>query len=49
MLVYPMENEMPVIHHAIEQWGCGYTNKDNKSLSEKTQGHLTLKPKSKFM
>jgi hypothetical protein len=36
MLVYPMENEMPVVHHAIEWWVCGYINKDNKSLGEKT-------------
>jgi hypothetical protein len=46
---YLMENEMPFVHHTIEQWGCDYTNKDDKSLSERTQRHLMLKPESKLM
>ncbi len=49
MLVYPMENEMSLIHHVVEQWGCGYTNENNQSPIEKTRGHLMLKPKSKLM
>jgi hypothetical protein len=36
MLTYPMENKMPFVHHTIEQWGCGYTIKDNKGLNERT-------------
>jgi hypothetical protein len=35
MLAYLMENEMPFVHHTIEQWGCGYTNNDDKSLNER--------------
>jgi len=35
-LIYPMENKMPFIYHAIERWGCGYTDKDNKGLCERT-------------
>jgi hypothetical protein len=38
-----MENEMPLVHHAIEQWGCDYTIKDNKGLNERNQGHPMLK------
>jgi hypothetical protein len=49
MLVYPMENEMPIVHHVVEWWGCNYTNEDGKGLSKRTQGHLMLKPKSKLM
>jgi hypothetical protein len=26
-LVYPMENKMPLAHHAIKQWGCSCTIK----------------------
>ncbi len=48
-LAYPMENKMPLIHHIVEQWGYGYTNEGNKGLSERTQRHLMLKPKSKLM
>jgi hypothetical protein len=36
LLTYPMENEMPFIHHIIEQWGCGHTNENDKGLSERT-------------
>jgi hypothetical protein len=36
MLTYLMENEMPFVHHTIKWWGCNYTNKDNKGLSERT-------------
>ncbi len=49
VLTYPMENEMPFIHHVVEQWGCGYTNKEGKGLSERTRAHPMLKPKSKLM
>ncbi len=49
MLAYPMENEMPFVHHTIEQWGCGYTNNDDKSLNERIWRHLVLKPKFKLM
>jgi len=31
MLVYPMENEMPFVHHVVKRWGCGYTNDDKKA------------------
>jgi hypothetical protein len=48
-LVYPMENKMPLGHHVVERWGCNYTNEEDKSLSERTQKHLMLKPKSKLM
>jgi hypothetical protein len=44
VLTYPMEKKMPFIHHVVERWGCGYTNEDDKSLSERTQRHLMLKP-----
>jgi hypothetical protein len=40
---------MPLVHHIVKQWGCSYTNEDDKGLSERTQGHLMLKPKSKLM
>jgi hypothetical protein len=49
VLVYPMENKMPFVHHVIEQWGCGYIDEDDKGLNERTQGHLMLKPESKLM
>ncbi len=48
-VTYRMENEMPLVHHIVERWGCDYTNKDNKGLIERTQWHLMLKPKSKLM
>ncbi len=48
-LAYLMENEMPFVHHTIEWWGCGYTNKDDKNLNERTRKHLMLKPESKLM
>jgi hypothetical protein len=44
VLAYPMENKMSLVHHSIEQWGCSYTNKDDKGLIERTQGHIMLKP-----
>jgi hypothetical protein len=44
-----MENEMPLVHHVIEWWGCGFTIKDDKGLNERTQGLLKLKPMSKLM
>jgi hypothetical protein len=49
VLVYPMKNEMPLLHHAIKWWGCGYTIEDNKSLNERTKGHPMLKPMSKLI
>jgi len=48
-LTYSMENEMSLVHHATERWGCDYTNKDSKGLSERTRGHSMLKPRSKLM
>ncbi len=47
-LAYPMENEMPLLHHIVKWWGC-YINEDDKSLSERTRKHPMLKPKSKLM
>jgi hypothetical protein len=50
VLTYPiLENKMSFVHHAIEQWGCGSTIKDDKSLNERIQRHLMLKPMSKLM
>jgi hypothetical protein len=48
-LAYPMENEMPHVHHAVEWWRCNYTNEDDKGPSGRTRGHLMLKTKSKLM
>jgi hypothetical protein len=48
-LAYIMENKMSLVHHVVGQWRCGYTNKDDKGLSERTQRHPMLKPKSKLM
>jgi hypothetical protein len=31
VLIYPMENKMPLVHHTKEWWGRGYIFKDNKS------------------
>jgi len=36
VLAYLMENEMSLIHHATEWWGCGYINENDKGLSERT-------------
>jgi len=36
MLTYPMENEMPFIHHAIKQEGCGCIIEDDEILNERT-------------
>jgi hypothetical protein len=36
LLVYQMENETPLVRHAVEQHGCGYTIKDDESLNERT-------------
>jgi hypothetical protein len=44
-----MGNEMPFVHHVIEQWGYGYTNKDGKGLNERTQRYIMLKLNSKLM
>jgi hypothetical protein len=37
-----MENKMPLIHHVVKQWGCGYIDKDNKGLSEKDPRTLNV-------
>jgi hypothetical protein len=26
VLTYQMKNEMPIVHHIIEKWGCSYTD-----------------------
>jgi hypothetical protein len=44
MLAYLVENEMPFVHHAEKQWGCGCINKDNKNQDGRTQGYIMLKP-----
>jgi hypothetical protein len=49
VLVYPMENQMSLVHHVVERCRCGYIDKDDKCLNERTQRHLMLKPKSKLM
>ncbi len=49
VLIYSMENEMSLIHHIVEHWGCGYINEDCKGLNEKTQWHPMSKPKFKLM
>ncbi len=49
VLIYPMENKMPLICHIVEQHGCGCTIEDDESLNERTQGHSKMKPKSKLM
>jgi hypothetical protein len=36
VLIYPMEDNMPFVHHVIERWGCDYTIENDKSLNEKT-------------
>jgi hypothetical protein len=36
-LAYPMENEMSLVHHIVEQGGCGYIIKDDKGLNENTR------------
>jgi hypothetical protein len=43
-----MENKIPFVYHAIEWWGCGYIDKDNKGLSESTRGHLMLNPNPSY-
>ncbi len=49
VLIYTMENKMSLVYHTIDWWGCNYTNKDDKGLNERTQGHPMLKFKSKPM
>jgi hypothetical protein len=36
VLAYPMESEMPFVHHTIEWWGCDYIIEDGKGLNERT-------------
>jgi hypothetical protein len=48
-LIYPKENEMPLIHHIVKQQGCSYIIKNNESLNERTQKHPKTKPKSRLM
>ncbi len=49
VLIYPMENELLLVHHVVKQWGCNYTIKGNRTLNEKIRGHPMLKPMSKLM
>jgi hypothetical protein len=49
MLVYRMENKMPLIHHVVEQQECGCIIKDDENLNERTQRHPMMKPISKLM
>ncbi len=49
VLIYLMENEMPLIHHVVKQHGCDCTIKDDKGLNGRTQGHLMLKSKPRLM
>jgi hypothetical protein len=44
-----MENRMPFVNHTVKWWGCGYTDEDNKGVSERTQKYIMSKPKSKLM
>jgi hypothetical protein len=44
-----MENEMPLVYHAIKQQGCNCIIENDKSLNENTQGHPKMKPKYKLM
>jgi len=30
-LAYPIEIKMPLVHHVVECWGCGYTTEDAKA------------------
>jgi len=48
-LTYPMEKEMPFVHHVVKWWGCDCIIEHDKSLNERTQGHLMMKPMSKLM
>ncbi len=48
-LAYLKENKTPLVYHVVEQQGCGYTIKDNKSLNERTKGHPKTKPKFRLM
>jgi hypothetical protein len=49
MLVYRMENKMPLIHHVVQQQECGCIIKDDEDLNEKIQRHPMMKPMSKLM
>jgi hypothetical protein len=44
-----MENEIPLIHHAIEWQGCDCIIKDDKSLNEKVRKYLMTQSTSKLM
>jgi hypothetical protein len=48
-LIYPKENETPLVRHVVKQQGWNYIIKDNESLNEKTWKHLKMKPKSRLM
>jgi hypothetical protein len=48
-LTYPMEKEMPFVHHVVKWWGCDCIIEHDKSLNERTQGHPMMKPMSKLM
>ncbi len=43
MLVYQMENKMPLVHHAGEWYGCNCIIENDKSQDGRTQGHLMSK------
>jgi hypothetical protein len=49
VLVYLVENKMPLIHHVVKQYECDCTIKDDKSLNGRTQGHPMLKSKPRLM
>jgi hypothetical protein len=49
VLTYPMENKMPLVHHVIKWWGCGYIIEDDKGVNERTRRQLMMKPMFKLM
>ncbi len=48
-LAYPMENEIPLVHHVRKRWGCSCTIENNKGLNKRTWKHLMMKPMSKLI
>jgi len=49
VLVYPVENKTPLIHHIGKRYGCGCIIEDDESQDGRTQKHLMLKPKPMLM
>jgi hypothetical protein len=45
VLTYPVENEMPFIHHVVKRHGCDYTIKNDENLNERTLRYPKTKPK----